>query len=58
MRDKNVIKEKIFISWSRGSVPSSHARGQWFKPQRRQYFKLLLDPGDFLLEPQQIAVLQ
>ena len=28
-------------SWSRGSVPSSHARGQRFKPRRRQYFKLL-----------------
>ena len=34
-------------SWSRGSVSSSHARGQRFEPQRWQYFKLLLDPGDF-----------
>ena len=25
--------------WSRGSVPSSHARGQRFEPQRRQYFQ-------------------
>ena len=39
-------------SWSRGSVPSSHARGQRFEPRRRQYFKLLLDPGDFSLQPQ------
>ena len=39
-------------SWSKGRVPSSHARGQRFKPRRRQYFKLLLDPGDFSLQPQ------
>ena len=39
-------------SWSRGSVPSSHTRGQRFEPRRRQYFKLLLDPGDFSLQPQ------
>ena len=38
-------------SWSRGSVPSSHARGQQFEPRRRQYFKLLLDPGDFHSNP-------
>ena len=38
-------------SWSRGSVPSSHARGQWFEPRRRKYFKLLLDPGDFHSNP-------
>ena len=38
-------------SWSRGSVPSSHARGQRFEPRRRQYFKLLLDPGDFHSNP-------
>ena len=28
-----------------------HARGHWFEPQRRQYFKLLLDPGDFHSNP-------
>ena len=33
------------------SVPSSHARGQRFEPRRRQYFKLLLDPGDFHSDP-------
>ena len=38
-------------SWSRGNVPSSHAREQQFKPRRRQYFKLLLDPGYFSLQP-------
>ena len=38
---------KCRSSWSRGSVPNSHARGQRFEPRRRQYFKLLLDPGDF-----------
>ena len=31
---------------ARGSVPSSHTRGQQFEPRRRQYFKLLLDPED------------
>ena len=40
------------------AVPSSHARGQRFKPRHPQYFKLLLDPGDFSLQPQRIAVLQ
>ena len=46
-------KDDLFYceSWSRGSVPSSHARGQRFEPQRRQYFKLLLDPGDFHSNP-------
>ena len=34
-------------SWSRGSVSSSNGRGQRFEPRCRQYFKLLLDPGDF-----------
>ena len=42
---------KINPSWSRGSVPSSHARGQRFEPRRRQYFKLLLDLGDFHSNP-------
>ena len=41
-------------SWSRGSVPSSHARGQRFEPRRRQYFKLLLDPGDFHSNPSRL----
>ena len=41
----------IDLSWSRGSVPSSHARGQRFEPRRWQYFKLLLDPGDFHSNP-------
>ena len=41
-------------SWSRGSVPSSHARGQQFEPRRRQYFKLLLDPGDFHSNPSRL----
>ena len=40
-----------FTSWSRGSFPSSHARGQRFQPRHRQYFKLLLDPGDFHSNP-------
>ena len=34
-----------------GRVPSSHARGQRFEPRCWQYFKLLLDPGDFSLQP-------
>ena len=34
-----------------GRVPSSHARGQWFEPRCWQYFKLLLDPGDFHTNP-------
>ena len=34
-------------SWSRGSFPSSHARGQRFEPRCWLYFKLLLDTGDF-----------
>ena len=38
----------------RGSVPSSHARGQRFEPRRRQYFKLLLDPGDFHSNPSRL----
>ena len=42
---------KIRSSWSRGSFPSSHARGQRFEPRRQQYFKLLLDPGDFHSNP-------
>ena len=41
----------IRSSWSRGSVPSSHAKGQQFEPRCRQYFKLLLDPGDFHSNP-------
>ena len=42
------LREYYFIgsSWSRGSVPSSHAMGQRFQPRRWQYFKLLLDPAD------------
>ena len=40
--------------WFRGSVPSSQARGQWFKPRRQQYFKLLLDPGDFHSNPSRL----
>ena len=38
-------------SWSRGNVPSSHARGQRFEPRRRQYLKLLLDQGYFHSNP-------
>ena len=41
-------------SLSRGSVPSSYARGQRFEPWRRQYFKLLLDPGDFHSNPSRL----
>ena len=52
------LNKSIRSSWSRGSVPSSHARGHRFEPQRRQYFKLLLDPGDFSLQSQRIAILQ
>ena len=33
------------------SIPSSHATGQRFEPRHRQYFKLLLDPGDFHSNP-------
>ena len=29
----------------------SHARGKWFEPRCRQYYKLLLDPGDFHSNP-------
>ena len=36
-----VLQDKNRSSWFRGSVPSSQARGQRFKPRRRQYFKLL-----------------
>ena len=39
----------IRSSWSRCSIPSSHARKQRFKPWRRQYFILLLDPARGLL---------
>ena len=45
-------------SLSRGSVPSSYARGQQFEPRCRQYLKLLLDPGDLSLKPLRITVLQ
>ena len=47
---------KLFLSstfiddrsgWSRGSVPSSHARGQRFEPQRRQYFQTTAWPRRF-----------
>ena len=41
----------IRSSWSRGSVPSSHASGQQFEPRRQQYFILLLDPGEFHSTP-------
>lgn len=47
-------KLRIWISQIKGqagSVPSSHARGQRFEPRRWQYFKLLLDPGDFHSNP-------
>ena len=47
----NTKNEENRLSWSKGSIPSSHARGQRFEPQRWQYFKLLLDPGDFSLQP-------
>ena len=40
--------------WSRGSVPIFHARGQQFEPRHRQYFKLLLDPGDFHSNPSRL----
>ena len=52
--DANIYKWKsgyIRSSWSRGSVPSYHARGQRFEPRCQQYFKLLLDPGDFHSNP-------
>ena len=38
-------------SWSRGSVPSSRARGQLFEPRCWHYLKLMLDPGDFHSNP-------
>ena len=46
-------KDDLFYceSWSRGSVPSFHARGQRFEPRHRLYFNLLLDPGDFHSNP-------
>ena len=44
------IHYKNRSSWSKGSFPSYHARRQRFKPRR--HFKLLLDPGDFSLQPQ------
>ena len=32
-----------FPSWSKGSVPSSHAKGQWFEPWSRQHLFQLMD---------------